>query len=162
VAGRHGAASRPKLVPRLLRTTDGGQTWGGAAFPDQIHGDPHDLFFRDAEHGSLVLWNTDDGGSALLLTADGGQTWQQAPERSFQGSKHYLEAVRFLSEQVGFALMTEARGTSAAQSAVFSTRDGGRSWQRFALPSPVQSCEVVRGELWCSAGMDLLKIQPRP
>jgi photosystem II stability/assembly factor-like uncharacterized protein len=68
-------------IPRLLRTTDGGRTWRGASFPDLVHGNPHDLFFRDAEHGSLVLWNTDDRGSALLLTADGGQTWKQTPQR---------------------------------------------------------------------------------
>lgn len=158
-----GGTSRPgrTFLPRLLRTTDGGQTWRGASFPDTVHGDPHDLFFRDAEHGSLVLWNTDDHGSALLQTADGGQTWTQTAERSFQGSNNYLDAVRFLSAQVGFALMTKVRETSASLAALFSTRDGGRSWQRFALPKRVQSCEVVHGEVWCSAGMDVLKISPR-
>ncbi|HXO22030.1 MAG TPA: hypothetical protein VOA87_19105 [Thermoanaerobaculia bacterium] len=160
------SAEGSRQIPRLLRTTDGGRTWRGASFPDKVQGNPHDLFFLDALHGWLVLWNTDDLGSALLQTADGGRTWIRSPESSFQGRDRYLGAVRFVSAQVGFALMEEKRRDapegSPGKAALFSTRDGGQSWKRFPLPTAARSCQVVHGEVWCSSGMSLLKIRPNP
>jgi photosystem II stability/assembly factor-like uncharacterized protein len=138
--------------PRILYTLDGGRSWSHSSMPDGVQGDPHDMFFVDSTHGWLILWNgISTHTNTLLRTVDGGQSWQQVPM-----SHQQLDAVRFLSEGIGFVFVTD--GDAAA---VLSTTDGGETWQRQSLPSPIQSCTIVEDEVWCGAGMDLVKVKSR-
>jgi photosystem II stability/assembly factor-like uncharacterized protein len=150
------------LTPRLFLTTDGGDSWCEASLPGNSHGSPHDLFFVDRQHGWLVLWNTGTTGaeSALLESTDGGITWTVSRVGALLGAKRLVNAVRFLSEDVGFVL-SEDSGTSAStgNAAVLWTTDRGQTWHSRALPAAVQFCEVAESEVWCSSGMDLVKIR---
>lgn len=152
--------------PRLVRTVDGGDTWQAASFPPSVKGNPHDLFFLDADRGWLVLW--DAPGTALLRTTDGGRTWTE--ESTWLSPEHgsFLYAVRYLSARVGLLFVGETIADDASSSAgkgdsaVLATLDAGRTWSRYDLPAPVQWCEVVGDEVWCSSGMDVLKIRVQP
>jgi photosystem II stability/assembly factor-like uncharacterized protein len=152
--------------PRVLRTVDGGQTWSGGTFPNGTHGDPFDLFFLDAQHGWMVLGNGgQDASTSLLQTTDGGRTWATLPDTAFAGPDTYINSVRFLSDRIGFVFVDAVTETPAgdpltSDAAVLSTRDGGASWTRAALKAAVSSCQVVGGEVWCSSGMNILKLRP--
>jgi photosystem II stability/assembly factor-like uncharacterized protein len=152
--------------PRVLRTADGGQTWSNGTFPNDTHGVPFDLFFLDAQHGWMVLGNGgQDASASLLQTTDGGRTWTRLPDTGFAGPNTYINSVRFLSDQIGFVFIDAVTETPAGErltsdAAVFSTRDRGLSWTRDALKAAVSSCQVVGGEVWCSSGMNILKLRP--
>src|SRR5438067_8147491 len=155
------------FTPRLFLTTNGGKSWSEASFPEKTSGDPRDLFFVNPEHGWLVLWNrgTKEPGSALLESTDGGRSWIAHHISALDGIGRRASAVRFLSEKTGFVFISDAAtkesgilSPSTNNAAVLSTVDGGRTWQRLALPAAVQSCQVLRGEVWCSSGMDIMKI----
>lgn len=153
------------IRPRVLRTTDGGQTWSNGTFPNDPHGDPLDLFFLDAQHGWMVLGNTGRHDSALLQTTDGGRTWTRMSDAGFAGPNTYINSVRFLSDQIGFVFIDKVTETPAGEpltsdAAVLSTRDAGLSWTRLALKAPVRSCQVVSGEVWCSSEMNILTLRP--
>jgi photosystem II stability/assembly factor-like uncharacterized protein len=103
-------------------------------------------------HGWLILWNGIPAHTnTLLRTLDGAHSWQQVPM-----SHQQLDAVRFLSERTGFVFITDGDA-----GAVLSTADGGETWQRQSLPSPIQSCTIVEDEIWCGSGMDLVKVKAR-
>ena len=148
------------IIPRVFSTIDGGETWHAATFPPSTIGNPHDLFFVDSERGWLILWNARKdnarNASVLLQTIDGGHSWKEAPIAAPGGGRLFFQAVRFLSPEVGFVFVTDAGGIAFA----LATRDGGRTWQKVHLPSVVQSCEIVKNEVWCSSGMDLFQLRP--
>jgi photosystem II stability/assembly factor-like uncharacterized protein len=165
-----GSRNASFFTPRLFLTNNGGESWREASFPENTHGIPHDLFFVRPEHGWLVLWNagTRNAGSALLESTDGGETWTVSRVSALVGADRRVNAVRFLSEKVGFVIVGEPLAESEESgilspstdnAAVLSTVDGGETWQTLALPAAVQSCQVVGGEVWCTSRMDVLKIR---
>src|SRR5207248_7932701 len=158
----------PGFTRRWFLTTNGGDSWREASFPRPTEGNPHDLFFLDRQHGWLVLWNgsRDGAESTLLESTDGGTTWAVSRVSARVGAKRVVNAVRFLSEDVGFVFVgpsarSEDSGTPAStgNAAVLWTTDRGHTWHLRALPVAVQSCEVAGNEIWCSSGMDLVKIR---
>jgi photosystem II stability/assembly factor-like uncharacterized protein len=154
------------IRPGLVRTVDGGDTWQEASFPPNVRGNPHDLFFLDADRGWLVLWNAP--ATAFLRTTDGGRTWSE--DSTWISPQHGsdLYAVRYLSARVGVLLVGKTIAAEAysigakGDSVVLATLDAGRTWSRHELPAPVQSCEVVADDVWCSSGMDILRIHVQP
>jgi photosystem II stability/assembly factor-like uncharacterized protein len=152
--------------PRIIRTVDGGGTWQQASFPPNIKGNPHDMFFLDADRGWIVLWNSNP--TVLLHTADGGLNWTEDTSWNTPGRNSFLFAVRYLSPRVGLLFVQETNtvgiGSSDAKadSAVLATIDEGHTWSRHSLPAPVQSCGVVGDEVWCSSGMDIVRIRVGP
>lgn len=162
------------IYPRLVRTVDGGGTWEEASFPPNVKGNPLDLFFLDPDHGWLVLWNGFVGPksprfdpSTLLRTTDGGRTWSEELSWAPQGRTSYLRSVRYLSDKVGLLFVETVRKDDAGavgkgDFTVLATFDGGHTWSRHELPGLVGSCEVVAGEVWCSSGMDILRVHVQP
>jgi photosystem II stability/assembly factor-like uncharacterized protein len=154
------------LRPRLVRTIDGGDTWQQAAFPPSVRGNPHDIFFLDADRGWMVLWNSNP--TALLQTMDGGRTWTEDNSWNTPEKNLFLHAVRYLSTKVGLLFVQETSSTdigtgdAKSDSAVLATFDEGHTWSRHSLPAPIQSCEVVGNEVWCSSGMDIVRIRVGP
>ncbi len=137
------------MRPRLIRTVDGGSTWQDASCPQQVRGNPIDLFFLDSNRGWLILWNANP--SALLKTTDGGLTWSEdVTWRKAASPNDAPRAIRFVSQQLGALVVGDA---------VLTTADGGTSWQRAeGRIGGVGSCEVVAQSVWCVSGLDLLKI----
>jgi photosystem II stability/assembly factor-like uncharacterized protein len=153
------------IRPRVLRTTDGGLAWSGGTFPDGLRGEPSDLFFLDAQQGWVIIGSSGPEASSLLRTTDGGRTWTRLSDAGFARPDTRIDSVRFLSDQIGFVFVEKVTETPAgdpltSDAAVWSTRDGGRSWTRAALKAPVSSCQIVGGEVWCSSGMNILKLRP--
>lgn len=145
----------------LYATSDGGETWTRQVVPTR-----HLLLgasFADARTGWLS-----GGGLTLLLTVDGGVTWRagnvfatanastnavaQSPKgppgaASTQAStpltSQRLNAVSFVDAETGWAV--------GASGAIFSTRDGGRSWrpQTSGVDSDLRDVKFLdRSEGW--------------
>jgi photosystem II stability/assembly factor-like uncharacterized protein len=133
-------------LSRVYRTADGGRTWtetfrntDPAAFYDC-------LAFSDARHG-LALSDPVDGKFRILSTADGGRSWRVLPSAGMPPA---------LAEEFAFAAsgtcLVAAPGAAAAAPAapsqywfatggdaaarVFSSADGGRTWQVAETPVP--------------------------
>jgi photosystem II stability/assembly factor-like uncharacterized protein len=141
-----------QIRPAVIRTDDGGTTWHRSSFPSQTVGNPIDIQFLDPERGWLVVWN--DNPSALFKTRDGGATWSEdVAWRNGTLSSDGPRAVRFVSPEVGVLIVGHT---------VVTTTDGGATWRRTDVRvSDLGSCEVVRNEVWCVSGMELLKIRPQ-
>ena len=139
------------LRPRVLYTADGGGSWRTSSMPAGILGSPRDMFFADGMHGWLILWNGRDL-QTLLRTNDGARTWQEVT--ALRRPARQLDAVRFFSGREGLVF---ARDEESGATAFFRTEDGGDTWLPAQLPAAVQSCTSVGSEIWCAAGIDILK-----
>jgi len=112
----------------ILRVSDSGRTVDYQLLSAQ----PASVWFTDPLRGVAV-------GDSIYRTADGGKTWAKIamPE----GVK-FLNAVRFLNRDVGFAVSREGE--------VIATLDGGQSWTRTPAPAAavftsVSSASFARG-----------------
>jgi WD40 repeat protein/photosystem II stability/assembly factor-like uncharacterized protein len=128
---------------RLLKTTDGGQTWQVAAetsFDDatpvagvsklDFVGYFVDVFFLDSSHG---WYSTNyDVNSRMVATTDGGKTWQGTIINNSQAIPYDM---RFLTPKLGF-LIYDTHG--ADHGVLLGTQDGGASWTQLypAKPAP--------------------------
>jgi photosystem II stability/assembly factor-like uncharacterized protein len=154
------------LHPRLLRTANGGVSWQQGTFPKSAIGDPWDIFFLNSDHGWIVLGNANP--TALFHTTDGGLTWSEDTSWAIQGYNLFPRAIRYLSDKIGLVFVSERQPEDAnsvegkSNSSVLVTTDAGLSWSRHELTSEIQSCDVAKGEVWCTSGMDILKIRVQP
>ena len=101
-------------ISLVLRTVDGGRTWGAGVLPAGTYL-LRDAFFIDEQHG----WATGErAGSAVVLRSDdGGASWSEvhAPAGTPSPRK-----VRFVSRSRGWVLDGGGK--------VASTSDGGTTW----------------------------------
>jgi photosystem II stability/assembly factor-like uncharacterized protein len=145
---------------RLLRTSDGGGSWQQGHLPPDAGARFRDLFFLDAEHGWAIMWK--EQTSVLIRTDDGGRTWTRSPSQPSRATG-LLDAVRFVSLASGVAFLGPLGGGGAGhppgRAEMLTTADGGRSWQTHELPGAVQSCQIVFGEVWCTSGMNMIRIR---
>jgi photosystem II stability/assembly factor-like uncharacterized protein len=130
----------------LYATTDGGETWSRQTVPTR-----HLLLgasFTDARTGWLS-----GGGLTLLKTTDSGATWRagtvyspaQTPTATLTSQR--LNAVSFADAETGWAV--------GAGGAIFSTRDGGRTWRQQASGTGSDLRDVKfldRAEGWAVGG----------
>jgi photosystem II stability/assembly factor-like uncharacterized protein len=155
-------------APRLLRTIDGGATWQQAVLPANIRGTPIDLYFLDADHGWTILWDGFTPASPLLRTDDGGRTWSEDTSWTSQAHGQLLHQARYVSNSIGVLTFVTLEADDAslrsrpAESPLLLTFDGGRTWQRPELSGTIGGCQVVVDDVWCTSGMDVLKIRVQP
>lgn len=116
----------------ILQTTDGGLSWSRLAempeAADTFRVDPNRFSFADAVHG----WVVSTVGH-LLATADGGQTWR------------VLTLPAGTAEVAQAALGDASHGCAVTNpgdaAALFSTSDGGATWEPVAdATEPVAVC----------------------
>jgi photosystem II stability/assembly factor-like uncharacterized protein len=132
----------------VFRTVDGGTTWNEARTPAPSRiDDVADLYFLNSQRGWLITWHADNAGTYLFTTNNGGNSWARDSDASIQGPHRWARVVRFLSEQTGFVFETDE-----ARSLMIVTHDGGASWRAEALSHPVYDCQLLGGDLRCSAG----------
>ena len=134
----------------IFQTSDGGQTW--AKVLDPMEGGPQScsktaIGFFDAQHG----WMTGDcmgvvPGVFLVRTEDGGRTWTDialpapadAPDiitRSDAWCGTYALSL-FPPQQIALAMSCTISGdTLLVQNYLYTSADGGQSWQAASAPS---------------------------
>lgn len=91
-------------------------------------------FFLDKEIGwRLVVTDAAAGSRFYVLekTIDGGSTWERIHEDPFSGQLGVTEGLLFMDENIGFAGLT---GASQSYSALYLTKDGGKSFEKIELP----------------------------
>lgn len=102
---------------------------------------PESVSFVSQSEG--FLWGSEGMShrGVVARTIDGGRTWARRPSPAVNDSfvgRHGDSQIRFASGEVGFVY----------GSRTFITRDGGRSWQRFATPGYIADLEAVNGRIW--------------
>jgi heat shock protein HslJ len=145
------------LVTQILFTADGGESWevrtpGRAPRPQP--GIEQEIgaaaTFAPAGEGwvSYMLPAAAVTGERPLVwaTHDGGQTWEPGEGLDLAGMpfEHYIPSdLGFLDEQFGWLLAHLGAGMSHDYVAIFTTADGGATWQRVADPErnpEIQAC----------------------
>jgi hypothetical protein len=139
VLGRNGGS----VDTRLFRTVDGGASWTqepGSATGS--NGGTQVIGFTSTTDGWRQQFATGRNGPYLLeTTSDGGASWSELPQSSGNGGCMFAADV-FATPTDGFAgsgVVSSYSGTFGsppAQSSIWRTVDGGRSWSPFTLPSP--------------------------
>lgn len=105
----------------LLHTRDGGETWAASDQPVRFPS------FADADHG----WAVSDVG--LVATQDGGRSWQTVTSPC-RNPTHEVRAVHRLSPLRGWVGCVGQPGAGQQLKAVYTTADGGRTWQAATDP----------------------------
>ncbi|QIX63343.1 hypothetical protein HER32_20060 [Hymenobacter sp. BT18] len=125
-AGGLGSDFRAGQVATLFRTTDGGRNW------QKTTGDSGSRFVLTTKAGPVVfavqLQESDAqrDSSRLLRSVDQGRSWQPIGVLP-----HQITSLSFADSTQGFALTNhEEQGLRL----IYHTTDGGRHWQRAALP----------------------------
>ncbi len=145
----------------VFRTVNSGRDWEESrTTPPEKPADVRDLFFLDQLRGWLITWGFNDDGSYLYSTVDGGLHWTPDPDLSFQGKGRWASVVRFTSGERGFVFLEDR---DQGQRAMIYTLDGGAHWDKQALPDSVYYCQILEGDLLCSAapGFRLLTVHPK-
>jgi photosystem II stability/assembly factor-like uncharacterized protein len=119
----------------IYRTADAGTHWALVKTPSFTLSS---FVPVDAVHGWLLGWSgtPDQPVPNLLSTSDGGDTWTALPQALAwaNGSPGFRNAnFSFRNPREGWV------GASAAQPIVYSSADGGASWQPHALPNDLAS-----------------------
>ena len=111
----------------IWHTDDGGATWREQ--PSNVTCHLHSVTFIDSRRGWAVGGESRQGRAGsrgvVLRTADGGTTWTEVPRLILPR----LTGVRFFDPNRGIAFGESA---SFSPSGVFTTHDGGTTWQPLA------------------------------
>jgi photosystem II stability/assembly factor-like uncharacterized protein len=112
----------------VLKTADGGTTWKALTVPDASQLDFRDIdAFSDRIAYVLSIGNGES--SRIYKTIDGGQNWTL--QLANKDPKIFLDAMAFWTPDSGVAFSDSVDG----QFVIFTTTDGGRSWNRVPAAS---------------------------
>lgn len=129
----------PNRPPRMMKTTDGGQTWTAWSmkpWADLLI----DCYFTSPTRGWVVGGKTDQPTPTranvkpvVLLTEDGGQTWvnRVANIQSQFPPGEWGWKIQFLNDQIGFVSLENFNA-----GAILKTKDGGQTWIRHPVNDP--------------------------
>ena len=142
---------RERIIPivplRMMKTTDGGQTWTAWSmkpWADLLI----DCYFTSPTRGWVVGGKTDQPTPTranvkpvVLLTEDGGQTWvnRVANIQSQFPPGEWGWKIQFLNDQIGFVSLENFDA-----GAILKTTDSGQTWTRHAVNDPPRKCKSRR------------------
>jgi len=120
------------FLPKLLRSTDGGETWEGKDIEEAIGRISWDIHAFDENTACITTQNLSGmpGGKGIFRTTDGGDTWTEAFNHVSGAS-----AMHFFDAQEGVCWNWGWGGKAAAR-----TTDGGATWTLVSpdnIPSPM-------------------------
>ncbi len=129
------------LDQHLFWTSDAGQTWREISPAIPTDATIQDVKFIDSNHG-WVLWTTSNSDGSLNFqlarTADNSKTWTMSSLPLFQAGEIASFADKaemgWLDPQTGWISVKQSSGSNFSIGSLFTTSDGGVSWNRFALP----------------------------
>lgn len=135
-----GEASAPttQSPARLLNGATSDTTRPTAALAGHSLLRPTGVWFIDESRGWVIGEGPCPDGVCLLRTGDGGRHWAPSPAPTTGGYSHsrgpdsYVSDVRFADANNGWAFDRD----------LWSTHDGGATWARVPLESPVFSLET--------------------
>jgi photosystem II stability/assembly factor-like uncharacterized protein len=158
---------------KLLRTTDGGQTWIDRTPEGQVS--PLGSFFLDAKTAWLSVYFAGSNRFGLLYTSDGGQIWTQYPYGGPQTAAGVATGLHFTDMRNGWAEDEDV----AAGNVYFTlsgTVDGGETWAPIPItplqpeiglpPGTVHLCGLCEDRFYYDPGRmiiiygDMLTMQP--
>ena len=128
------AAGRVSGPAKLLRSTDGGETWTYIDLSAQA-GMILDVKFVDANTGFVFAGtsgNVQESEALILKTGDGGKRWR-AVYRSGRKLENSWKA-SFVDARTGFATV-QTYDPARAQQVIVKTVDGGETWRELPLTS---------------------------
>lgn len=156
----------------IFHTIDGGLNWNESRLalpPDWL--EVGEISFTDLDHGWMVLQHKQDLRVRLLGTTDGGRHWKSIaiPEAERADVIPRPSTVGFVSAKVGFLFSTAGDDRAwwdPKRRKVLFTSDGGERWLEYPLPYAISRCQLLNGELLCSAGkkdthFGILALRPR-
>jgi photosystem II stability/assembly factor-like uncharacterized protein len=111
----------------LYRTSDAGTHWDPVPLPLYPL---NQITFSDPSHGWFLASEPDRGPRHFFATADGGDTWT---ELAWPLAGTGVGGLQFRRPGEGWG------GTGASEPTVYSTLDGGATWQPHALPHDPQA-----------------------
>ena len=122
---------------RVMKTTDGGETW--TAFNMEAHASNLiDIFFFDAQRGFVVGGYSDkadpdynDVTPVVLYTEDGGETWVNRVAGLTFDPGEWGWKIYFVNDRVGYVSLE-----SLERGAILKTTDGGQTWTRYPINDP--------------------------
>lgn len=126
----------PTSAQRVLRTTDGGETWADLTPPDPVWDDPHDAgpygsfwkTVRASDELTAIVAHSSSGN--FWRTEDGGHSWIASPAP--MGAPTYSS---FPSATSGWALTLLGHLTGGREAAtLLRTRDAGATWEEILSP----------------------------
>src|SRR6478752_933280 len=136
----------------VLRTTDGGRTWGDVS-PQGLG--TAALEFRDIEafdaRHAVILSIGEGEDSRILVTDDGGATWTESFRNTDPAA--FYDCMAFSSPRRGLAMSDPVDGKFR----LIRTRDGGRSW---SLVDPAGMPAAESGEFGFAASGTCLTAGP--
>ena len=129
------------LGGHLFSTSDAGQTWNEIGPSLSSDASIQDIQFIDA-HTGWMLWTTIDPGRGasfyLTQTLDGGNTWTTRPLSLFEPGEvgSYVEKAEmgWFEAQTGWISVKQISGSNFSLGVLFTTSDGGTTWNRSVLP----------------------------
>ena len=132
------AAGRVNGPAKLLRSTDGGETWSFIDMSAQA-GAIFDVKFVTPETGFVFASTSSqirESNALILKTTDGGRTWRQVYRSSRPGEANWKGYM--VDEMVGYASV-QSYDTSRAQQVVAKTVDGGETWTEIPVTMNAQA-----------------------
>lgn len=129
---------------RILSTSDGGNTWNNALFPDS-NVFLSTIYFLDSLKGF-----TGGSNGIIYYTTNTGATWQESIIDSGSAFGFPIIDIEFYDEEIGFA----SGGSFDIAGQMFKTTDGGLNWRsRIVGPEPVLDLHIVDSlNILCAGG----------
>lgn len=126
----------PGAASRIYRTVDGGASWRLMATNQVAEGFWDAMAFWDKDHG-ILFGDPVKGSFQVYATADGGASWQAVDSSGLEAmpNEGAFAASGTCLAVAGSRDAWIATGGSA-QSRVFHSRDGGKTWRPSATPIP--------------------------
>lgn len=131
---------------RMVKTTDGGDSWTGWEMDDHA-ALLVDTYFIDDMRGWVVGGKADGSNqnvprsavrAVVLFTEDGGQTWVNRAE-GVAGLQlgEWGWKIQFLTDQIGFVSLE-----NFSDAAILKTTDGGETWERLHINDPQENTDL--------------------